>query len=110
MARSAKTSIRRCITYLCIAHSAKLPASATGTTSSHSQPGLAMRLTHQAMAPMPAAYMTPMCSSPLYQGLIWATYCSRNFRCRSVIMESPLSLPERTDILGVYQQLVKGAA
>ena len=55
--------------------------------------------------------MTPMWSRPLYQGLIPATYCSRNRRCRSVIMESPLALSEQvTDILGVYQAFCQGFA
>ena len=48
---------------------------ATGISSSHSHVGFCMRLTHQAMAPMPAAYITAMCTNPLYQGLICATYC-----------------------------------
>src|SRR5215218_5493503 len=88
-------------------HSTKLPAIATGTISSHSQVGSCIRLTHQTIAEMPAAYITPTCSRPLYQGLICATYCSRNRRCRSVIMESPLSLSICADILDVYQAHVK---
>jgi hypothetical protein len=92
---------------LCIAHSAKLPPIATGTISSHSQVGCCIRLTHQAIAEMPAAYITPTWSKPLYQGLIPATYCSRNRRCRSVIMESPLALCPIADILDVYQVAVK---
>ena len=56
---------------------------------------------------MPAAYITPTWSRPLYQGLIPATYCSRNRRCRSVIMESPLALDSIADILDVYQVAVK---
>ena len=42
-------------------------------------------------AAMPAAYITPMCRSPLYSGLISDWYCSRKRRWRSVIMASPQS-------------------
>src|SRR5579862_7462971 len=64
---------------------------ATGTTRSHSQVASCMRLAHQAMAPMPAAYITPTWTNPWYHGLICATYCSRNLRCLSVIMARPSS-------------------
>ena len=72
----------------------KLPAIATGITSSHSQRASCMRLTHHQIAPMPAVYMTPMWTNPLYQGLIAATYFSRNLRWRSVIMAAPVVAEE----------------
>jgi hypothetical protein len=84
------------MTYLCIAHSAKLPAIATGTTSSHSHVAPCIRPTHHQIAEMPAAYMTPTWTRPLYQGLICSTYWRRKLRWRSVIMVCPFDKFTRT--------------
>ena len=59
------------------------------------------------IAAMPAVYMTPMWTSPLYQGLISETYFSRKRRWRSVIMGDSLALNPATDILVVDQSHVK---
>src|SRR5207302_3693647 len=95
------------MTYLCIAHSPKLPAMATGRMRSHSHVGSCMRLTHHQIAAMPAPYMTPTCTRPWYHGLISETYFSRNWRWRSVIMAGLLRRGRLRDILVVDQESVK---
>src|SRR5687767_1546409 len=82
----------------------KLPAIATGITSSHSQRASCMRLTHHHIAAPPTPKVTRTWTRPLYQGLISATYFSRNLRCRSVIMGASCGYLRDPDILVVDQR------
>src|SRR5688572_29366813 len=90
-------------------HSMKLPAIATGMRRSHSQRASCMRLTHHAIAARPTPKVTITWSSPLYSGLTWARYCSRNLRWRSVIMARLFDAGLVSDILVVDQRPVNRA-
>lgn len=61
----------RCITYLCMAHSARLPARKTGIIASHSQVGSCRRLTQNAIAAIQACITADMEQAAVDKGANW---------------------------------------